>query len=79
MDGTGGSTVRGVTERYEVSLAEGLLPLCMSAGARMNQPAEPRQPISYDMVDIDESSTLCQLRRVQDEMFERMRDIGANA
>ena len=79
LDGSGGSTVRGVIERYETSLAEGLLPLCMSAGARLNQPAEPHQPITFDMVDIDESSTLCQLRRAQDNMFDRMRGIDATA
>ena len=72
LDGSGGITVRGVIERYGASLAGGLLPLCMSAGARLNQPAEARQPITFDMVDIDESSTLCQLRRAQDDIFGRV-------
>ena len=32
LNGSGGCTVRGVIERYEVSLAERLLPPCLSAG-----------------------------------------------
>lgn len=77
LDGSGGSKVRGVFERYEVSLTEDLLPLCMSAGARLNRPAEPRQPITFDMVDIDEGSTLWKLRRAQDNMFDRTRSMSA--
>ena len=79
LDGSGGSAVRGLIERYETSLAEDLLPLCMSAGARLNQPVEPRQPITFDMVDIDETCPLAQLRREQDKTFERAQSIGTTA
>ncbi len=68
LDGSGGATVRGMIERHEVSLLEKLLPLCMSAGARLKKPAETRQPITYDMVELDEKSLLVRLRREQDAM-----------
>ena len=42
----------------------------------MNQPAEPRQPINFEMVDFDESSTLWQMRREQDNMIDRTRGMG---
>ncbi len=75
LDGSGGATVRGMIDRHEVSMKEGLLPLSMSTGARMTKPADAGQPITYDMVEIDERSPLTQLRREQEGKIRQMNKV----
>lgn len=66
LDGGGGYTVVGLCEKAEIARDEKLLPLGLSANAKLKQAVPAGGVITYDMVDIDESSFVLQLRRLQD-------------
>jgi predicted homoserine dehydrogenase-like protein len=67
IDGIGGYTVYGLTDSAEVARQERLLPLGLAQGAVMRRDVALGQPISYDDVDLDETQTVVQLRRLQDQ------------
>ena len=67
LDGGGGYTVLGQSEKATVARQEGLLPLGLSGGAVLNQDVRQGDAIGYAMVDVPDSLAL-QLRREQDAM-----------
>jgi predicted homoserine dehydrogenase-like protein len=69
IDGIGGFTVYGLVDRAEVARSENLLPLGLAQGATLKRNIEEGEPISYDDVEIDDSQTIVQLRRLQDQML----------
>jgi predicted homoserine dehydrogenase-like protein len=69
IDGIGGFTVYGLVERAEVARSEKLLPLGLAQGATLRRNIEAGEPIGYDDVEIDDSQTIVQLRRLQDQML----------
>lgn len=70
LDGGGGYTVLGQSEKATVARQEGLLPLGLSDGAVLKQDVRQGDAISYAMVDLPDSLAL-QLRREQDAMCEQ--------
>lgn len=68
VEGIGGSSVRGFTVSAERAAAEDLLPLGLAAGARVLRPVRVGEPLSYRDVEIDDSTTICTLRRLQDQL-----------
>jgi predicted homoserine dehydrogenase-like protein len=66
IDALGGFTVYGMIERADVTQAEGLLPIGLAPGAKLVKDVPQDQPITYGDVELDESSTIVQLRRMQD-------------
>jgi predicted homoserine dehydrogenase-like protein len=66
LDGSGGYTVYGQIERAELARSENLLPLGLAAGIKLKQEVAAGQPISYDMVELNEASFALKLRRLQD-------------
>lgn len=67
IDGIGGSTVYGLIERAEVARAEQLLPLGLAQHAVLLRDLAVGAPITYADVVLDESQTVVQLRRLQDQ------------
>lgn len=67
IDGIGGYTVYGLAERADVAQAEGLLPLGLAQGAVLRRDVAAGDPIAYEDVTLDESQTVVQLRRLQDQ------------
>lgn len=68
LDGIGGTTVYGLVEEAGVAAAESLLPLGLAYRARVRRAVPQGQPLSYDDVELDASSTLLQLRKLQDSL-----------
>jgi predicted homoserine dehydrogenase-like protein len=66
LDGSGGYTVNGLIEKSEIARAENLLPLGLTAGAKLKTDIKKGSALSYDMVDLDENSFVLKLRRLQD-------------
>ena len=69
LDGSGGFTVTGQIERAEKARGENVLPLGLAYDIPLTQDAEEGQPITYDMVELDQKSFVVQLRRLQDSIF----------
>lgn len=69
IDGIGGSTVHGGIERAEVAREERCLPLGLAQRAILRRDVERGQVIAYDDVVLDESQTVVQLRRLQDQLL----------
>ena len=69
LDGGGGYTVLGQSEKATVAHQEGLLPLGLAGGAVLKQDVQQGDAIGYAMVDLQDSLAL-QLRRDQDAMCE---------
>nr|MCU0491919.1 SAF domain-containing protein [Chloroflexaceae bacterium] len=67
LDGIGGFTVYGLTERAEVARRENLLPLGLAQKATLRRDVEIGQPLTYADVQLDETQTVVQLRRMQDQ------------
>lgn len=67
LDGGGGYTVVGQSEKATVAREEGLLPLGLSDDAVLKQDVQQGETIGYSMVDLKENSTVLQMRREQDE------------
>lgn len=68
IDGIGGSTVRGLIDDAQDFAEEGLVPLGVLAGARVVRDVAVDRPLTYDDVELDESSLIVQMRRLQDDM-----------
>jgi predicted homoserine dehydrogenase-like protein len=69
LDGIGGTTVYGLIEDASAAAAESLLPLGLGHRARMRRAVKQGQPLSYEDVELDASSTLLQLRKLQDSFI----------
>jgi predicted homoserine dehydrogenase-like protein len=67
LDGGGGYTVIGQSEKATVSRAEGLLPLGVCEGAVLKRDVAEGEAVAYDAVELKEDSFVLQLRREQDE------------
>jgi predicted homoserine dehydrogenase-like protein len=65
IDGGGGYTVNGVIETAVISQEQGLLPLGLSAGARLTEDVLRGEAVRYADVDLPADSLLRQLRREQ--------------
>ena len=69
IDGIGGATVYGVADAAEAVAAGGLLPLGLAARATVVRDVGLDQPLTYDDVELDDGSTILQLRRLQDRLL----------
>ncbi len=69
LDGPGGSTVYALNDLREVAEAEGVVPLGLLPGAKLKRDVSTDQTITYDMVDLNTSTTLYHLRALQDENY----------
>ncbi len=70
LDGGGGYTVYGLSERYEVAKRERLLPFGFAyEGTRVTRPVKMDQALTLDDVEVDTSSYLWRLRQEQVELF----------
>ena len=69
IDGIGGTTVYGVADSAEAVAGGGLLPLGLAARATVVRDVAIDQPLTHDDVELDESSTILQLRRLQDSLL----------
>ena len=67
IDGPGGSTVYALNDLREVTEAEGVVPLGLLPGAKLKRDVSTDQTITYDMVDLNTSTTLYHLRALQDD------------
>ncbi|GFP42675.1 hypothetical protein HKBW3C_01799, partial [Candidatus Hakubella thermalkaliphila] len=70
LDGIGGFTTYSTLVIAKVARDKGYLPLGLVEGARLKRDVSRDELITYDMVELDESSFVLQLRRLQDRMFE---------
>jgi predicted homoserine dehydrogenase-like protein len=68
LDDFGGFTFRGIIDRAAEAQSSGALPVGLAPGARMKRKVWKGKLITYEDVELDESSTLVQLRRLQDEL-----------
>lgn len=66
LDGSGGRNVRAIIERAEVVRAERLLPEGLAYGVPLRRDVAQGEPITWDMVELKESSLAVRLRREQD-------------
>jgi predicted homoserine dehydrogenase-like protein len=70
LDGGGGYTVYGLSERYEVAAADRLLPFGFAyPGTRVARAVRRDTPLSLDDVVIDDNNELSALRAEQDRRF----------
>jgi len=69
LDGGGGFTVYAFMELPEVARRGNMLPFGLAENIRMKAAVKKDTPITYEMVELDESSTALQLRRLQDKLF----------
>jgi len=69
LDGIGGTTVYGSIVKKQESDYAGYLPLgLITPGARLNAPVRRGEVLTYGMVDLDESTNIYQLRKIQDSL-----------
>ncbi|SEN50706.1 Predicted homoserine dehydrogenase, contains C-terminal SAF domain [Loktanella fryxellensis] len=69
LDGIGGFHTYGVCENYRVSRAENLLPMGITASARLKRSVHKDQVLTYADVELPSGSLACSLRAEQDGMF----------
>ena len=60
---------RRANDLREVTEAEGVVPLGLLPGAKLKRDVSTDQTITYDMVDLNTSTTLYHLRVLQDENY----------
>ena len=77
LDGIGGYTIYGSIEKRSVAKKENLLPLGLAQGAIMKEDVSKNECITYDDVELDSSSFLLNLRKIQDEIIGGGREYGA--
>ncbi|GAA5135172.1 SAF domain-containing protein [Alloalcanivorax gelatiniphagus] len=70
IDGIGGMMVRGLIDPAEDFAREGLVPLGVLAGARLRRDVPVDHTLTYDDVELDESSLIVRMRRIQESMDE---------
>ncbi|MBA2559313.1 MAG: oxidoreductase [Propionibacteriales bacterium] len=69
IDGVGGSMVRGNIDDADEFKARGFAPLGVLAGATVVRDVAGGDMLTYDDVQLDETSTIVSLRRLQDSLF----------
>ncbi len=69
LDGGGGYTVYGLSERYEIAKREGLLPFGFAYSGKMKKAVRKDSPLTWDDVEVDTSTFLYRLRQEQDRIF----------
>ena len=69
IDGIGGETVYGMIDSAEVAREENLVPLGLLAGARLARDVDVDHILTYDDVELDTSTTIYQLRALQDQLL----------
>jgi predicted homoserine dehydrogenase-like protein len=70
IDGIGGTTVHGVTDDAAVAATERLVPLGLAPGARVLRPVPAGTPLTTQDVELDETTTIAHLRRLQDKLLD---------
>ncbi|GAA5128247.1 NAD(P)H-dependent oxidoreductase [Pseudonocardia adelaidensis] len=70
IDGIGGDCVYGVIDSAEAVKAEGFVPLGLLAGARLVRDVRQDHVLTRDDVEIDTSTTIAQLRALQDRLLD---------
>lgn len=68
LDGIGQYTFYASIERADIATKERLLPLGVAPGAVLKVDVAKDQPITYDQVELDRSTTIVYLRALQDQM-----------
>ncbi len=68
VDDLGGYCVYGMIEKAEPAARERLLPVGLAPGAVVTSPVRAGEPLTYHDVDLDESSHIVSLRRLQDSL-----------
>ena len=63
LDGEGGYTVTGGLRPARASIAAGYLPLGLAHNVKLKNAVPDGEPITFDDVDIDETTTAYKLRR----------------
>jgi len=71
LDGGGGYTVYGVSERYEVAQAEELLPFGFAYSGRVTRPIAQGEMLHWSDVEVDTSTFLYRMRQEQDALLGR--------
>ena len=66
LDGSGGYTVNGLCEKATVAREEDLLPLGLALDVNLTADVAKGDAITYADVELDESSFVLKLRRLQD-------------
>jgi predicted homoserine dehydrogenase-like protein len=66
LDDFGGYTYHGTMDRMETALELRALPVGLAPGAKVIRPVAKGAIVTWDDVELDESSTVVKLRRMQD-------------
>ena len=66
VDCAGGAFVYAMNDLYEVAKAENVVPLGLLIGAKLRCDVPTDKPVTYDMVDVIDNTTLYHLRAMQD-------------
>ena len=69
IDGIGGDYVYGMIDSAEAAKEERLVPLGLLAGARVTRDVDVDHVLTYDDVELDTSTTIYQLRVLQDQLL----------
>jgi predicted homoserine dehydrogenase-like protein len=69
LDGAGGYTVYGLSERYEVARDQRLLPFGFAYGGRIKRAVARDRALSWDDVEAEGAGFLYKLRVEQDQLF----------
>ncbi len=70
IDGIGGYTVYGLNDEHGKVMDEDLVPLGLIEGATVKKDLEKDQPIKYGDVKLLEDSTIFQIRKLQEKIFD---------
>jgi predicted homoserine dehydrogenase-like protein len=70
LDGIGGDCVYGVIDDAATAKAQRLVPLGLLEGARVTRRVVADQVLTYDDVQIDATTTIAQLRALQDGLLD---------
>ena len=72
LDGIGGYTVYGSVEVYETAKEANALPVgLITKNTTLTKDVKKGDVITYDMVQLDETSFILQLRRIQDKLMNK--------
>lgn len=69
LDGIGEYCYRASIDTAEVAKAGNMLPVGLAKGAKLKCDVKTDEVITYEMVELNESSVLLQLRRMQDQLY----------